>query len=229
MFNVILYTHNSLPAQFEEWCFRTLNNAVSATSTTEGVAPDLIVVSSSPFRPISKPWRNILAHSWKGRGLHDCYVKIVAALQAARHAQTFLVEHDVLYPVGYFDFVPPRDRNWHYNVNVWRQNRRGYFPCGSPLTSQCCADRDALLDLFEKRIELIECGGRVVWDEPGRNPGDTGDMIMWESVLPAVDIRWGGNLTGPRDGANPIQQLQGWLDNDKAWDVYGLNTEDASQ
>jgi len=208
MFNIILYTHNELPDAIRDACFQTLTDAASDACCDGMPQPFRLVVSSIPW-PAHFGWQNIIVIG--DRGYHDCYVKILAALELCPYTQTFLVEHDVLYPAPYFDWPMPDDaRLFWYNRNTWRLNKHGWFPCPGQLTSNCCAHRDLLREQFAARLALVERGHRIVWDEPGRNPGDIAPMADWQCSAPVVDVRWGGNLTGNRDAKLYYPKLPPW-------------------
>jgi|GEM_PF-6005744 len=210
MFSVILYTHQppEMPEALRVECFRRLHAAILESADSEPCPPSCIVVSTRPYAAPA-PWRNVLASDARGP-YFDCYTKIVAGCSVATHAQTYLVEHDVLYPDGYFGYVMPASRGFGYNRNTVRLSRRGYFRCPGQLTSNCVADRALLLAQFRARLDLLARGGRVVWDEPGRNAGDIAPMLDWWSAAPVVDVRWGGNLTGDREAARYLSDVAPW-------------------
>lgn len=209
MYTVLLYTHNALPEKLERACFDQLHRAACAGYAEGGLFPHLLVVSSRPFE-VAQGWDNVIVN---GRpGYHDCYTKIVEGCKLARFTQVYLVEHDVLYPDGYFAFQPPRERAFFFNRNVWRLNKAGWFPCPGQLTSNCCAHRDLLIEQFTARVRLLDGGGKVKWDEPGRNPGDIAPMLDWvpSSRHACIDVRGDWNMTGNRTATNYIQTLPYW-------------------
>lgn len=224
MFSVILYTHVPLDTPLLRFCHEALDAAIDASASTEACPPERILVSSEPLS-VSHGWSNIIAKG--SHGLNDCYVKIATALAAASYDLVYLTEYDVLYPPGYFDYTPPKEpRNgWWYNSHVFRQNRSGFWYDCTTLTSQLCAHRLPLHNLFQARLAKQAAGQRIVWDEPGRDNGDAGQMLYWRSAMPTVDIRWGGNLTGDRSANRYLQELAPWGRHDYLWARYGLPVE----
>lgn len=220
MFGVLLYTHNELPDRLAEVCFSRLSAAV-ASSYCEGMPwPECVIVSSRPWTPAHPGWENLTATG--RRGLHDCYTKIVAGLERMTQHWVYLVEHDVLYPDGFFAHVPPAGERYWYNTHVYRQTPLGFFSDPTWLTSNCVAERELLLCQFRGRLAMVERGERIVWDEPGRNLHDIAPMAAWRSALPTVDIRWGGNLTGMRTAAQYLQELAPYGRHADLWASYGL-------
>jgi len=168
-FTAILYTHEDLSELPYAYCFRRIQIAIGDTSSHDYLPPHCIAVTSTPQK-LPRPWVNVVATG--ERGLHDCYTKIIAALEIAKHPQVFLLEHDVLYPDGYFDYVLDGETTFCYNLNVWTLNETGAWHTPRWLTSNLAADRALLRRQFAARLDLLNRGERVQWDEPGRNPGD---------------------------------------------------------
>lgn len=223
MFTVVLYTHCDLADPPFRACFDVLSAAISHSASTEMVAPHRIVVTSEP-QDVPRYWQNVVAVG--DRGHHDCYTKIIAGCEAAKHDIVFLAEHDVLYPQGYFDASPESDDAFYYNSHVWTLSLAGAWPTPRRwLTSNCRASRELLLDQFRDRLALVNSGGRVVWDEPGRNDGDIAEArwLTQDCPEPTVDVRYGGNLTGMRysKGA-PAAVIPGWGRAGRLWSSLGL-------
>lgn len=220
MFSVILYTHTRLDTPLLRYCTGTLYAAVNLAAGSEGSPPDCILTSSELLTP-PPGWRNLVATGQ--HGLHDCYTKIAAALAVCRHDLVWLAEHDVLYPPDYFQWAPPDgEPGYWFNTNVWRANPLGYWPDPTPLTSQCCARRQYLVDVFARRLDVLARGGRIVWDEPGRDAGDPHPMREYRQPQPSVDVRHGENLTGMRTGRQYSQTLAPWPTHSDLWAACGL-------
>jgi len=222
MFTVILYSHRDLSEPPYRRCFHVLDAAVSYSARTEMSAPECIAVTSAP-QNLPGYWRNIVATG--ERGHHDCAVKIIAGCEAARHTTVFLVEHDVLYPCGHFDVAPTTADAFYYCPNVWTVSPDSAWPTPDRyLTSTVCADRALMLRQFEARRRLLESGGRIVWDEPGRNDGDIAEprWLKRSDGTPVVDVRFGGNLTGMRHGGTGHTGIPGWGDSRALYESLGL-------
>ena len=166
-------------------------------------------------------WQIIEARGDKG--LHDCYVKIMAGLEAAMGDVIYLTEHDVLYPLTYFDDELPDPNRFCYNTNIYRLNTHGFFWHGKPLTSQCVANKEMLKDCYTMRLAWIFEGRRIVWDEPG-GMDEIAPMYEYQNENPAIDIRHGGNLTGMRTAEKYDRDVYPWGSSDELWAKWGQET-----
>lgn len=140
------------------------------------------------------------------RGHLTMFKQILAGLEAITAEIVFLCEHDVLYHPSHFEFDPPKQDVFYYNLNVWKYDPLGHravsYDCKQ--TSGLCAYRDVLIEHYRKRVALVEAHGfsRKMGFEPGshRRPERVDDYAsdIWRSVGPNVDIRHGKNLTQTR-------------------------------
>lgn len=146
-------------------------------------------------------------------------LQIITALEASTTKYVFFAEHDCLYHKSHFDFTPPKDDTYYYNVN----NYRWIFPkdClvshdGQKSLSGLCVNRETALKHFKFRLdylvkrELFKESDRSKeprWArrfgyEPGtkkrRKGGITDeDFELWRSELPNIDIRHYRNFSSP--------------------------------
>ena len=235
-YSVIYYTDNKLPLQFWQTCIKQLMWSIAASTDDEPAPPEVLIMCNEPIPWLPEHWQQ---HVVRGdRGLHDCYTKILAGLDLARHEIVYLCEHDVLYPEGYFEFTPNAKAFWFNHCTV-RMNERGFFPHGSDITSACCGLIEPLRASFAKRMEWISHDWRIVWDEPGAvwpergSPGDRGYSPAYCDVLPSafymsefavVDVRHGTNLTGYREAraGGYVAELPYWGKASDWWEEFGL-------
>jgi hypothetical protein len=146
------------------------------------------------------------------RGYVTYVRQIVTALSFSVAGYVFFCEHDVLYPLSHFDFIPPKDDIFYYNSNVWRwefgSDKAITYDRMLPL-SVLCVNREFALDHYKKRLKKIEELGEEVfasrepaqarkWGyEPGTKKTKRGgfsndNFETWESEVPVIDIRhWG--------------------------------------
>ena len=149
------------------------------------------------------------------------FKEILAGLEVIDTDIVFLTEHDILYHPSHFDFVPPKDDVFYYNVNTWKLREEDgqalfYY---TKQTSGLCAYRNLLLEHYRKRVERVEKTG---YDHNmGYEPGchhlplgvDNYNTETWESEYPNVDIRHGNNLTANRfrqDQFRNERSCRGW-------------------
>ena len=129
----------------------------------------------------------------------------LAGLEALDTDIVFMVEHDILYPKCHFDFTPPRNDVFYYNLNWWkvRTSDGQALHFKAKQVSGLCAYRDILIEYYRNRVRLIEqgvIGGRRHF-EPGGHCRDgyrqltTHGFDTWMSEIPYVDIRHGHALT----------------------------------
>jgi hypothetical protein len=131
--------------------------------------------------------------------------QVLAGLEASEAEYVFLCESDVLYHPSHFDFTPPVDDTYFYNINVWKY----WFEDGLCVwvdvmqqVSGICANRELLLANYRARNERIAKEGRFqrAW---GYEPGgrklpvgfDNNGRESYKSELPNVCIRHGETLT----------------------------------
>jgi hypothetical protein len=140
------------------------------------------------------------------RGYLTMFKQILAGLETLDTDIAFLCEHDVAYHPSHFDFVPPRDDVYYYDVNTWKVDaatgRALHYVTRQ--TSGLCASRALLVQHYRARVERVEREGftRAIGFEPGthRTPRGIDDFPSdeWRSPVPNVDIRHGFNLTPSR-------------------------------
>jgi hypothetical protein len=144
--------------------------------------------------------------------------QILMALEASTSKYVFFCEHDVLYHPSHFDFTPPTDDTYYYNVNNWRwwfgHDKAITYDGLTSLSSLCC-DRELAIKHYKHRLELIEKWGldkirsreprwaRKFGYEPGtkkcKNGGVTDeDHVKVRSAFPNIDIRHRGTFSAPK-------------------------------
>ncbi len=159
--------------------------------------------------------------------------QIVTALEASTTDVVYFCEHDVLYHLSHFDFLPPKNDVYYYNMN----NLRWDYPKsriirydGLTSLSQLCADRNLALKHFKARQEKMKEVGlekfsmkdpylaRVWGYEPGRKKKRNGGLFEeksdhWSSSHPNIDIRHPGSFTIPKVKLKDfIHKPSGWIE-----------------
>lgn len=140
------------------------------------------------------------------RGYLTMFRQILAGLEALETDIAFLCEHDVLYHPSHFEFTPPYEDAYYYNLNWWKVDAT----TGRALTYEAkqtaflCAHRALLIEHYRKRIARVDAEGfsRKMGFEPGSHhrPERVDDVRseIWRSAVPNIDIRHGHNLTESR-------------------------------
>lgn len=149
--------------------------------------------------------------------------QILRGLQSSTAKYVFLCESDVLYHPLHFEFVPPRDDTFYYNINVWKvryDDGLSVWTDNMQQVSGICADRELLLDFYTKRLAQIEVEGFNRHYEPGdkqtvylERTGKEYKVSTYMSRFPNLCIRHDSNLTkskwSPEEFRNK-EYAKGW-------------------
>jgi hypothetical protein len=134
------------------------------------------------------------------------FKQILLGLEDSHADIIFFCEHDVLYHLTHFEFVPARDDVYYYNNNVYKVR----YPDGKAITYICnqtsglCAYRKLLLKHYQERVRRVELEGYS--NQMGYEPGthnregrvDDFKAETWWGYYPNIDIRHDKNLTPSR-------------------------------
>lgn len=232
----IYYTNNRLDQLRNE---RMLSKLVQDSIKNSG----LPIVSCS-LKPIDFG-KNIVLNLESS--ILTMYRQILTALQASTEKYVFFCEHDVIYHKSHFDFTPPADDIFYYNVNVWRCHIRHnlcttYEKMRS--VSGLCANRELAVEHYVKKLQYIYDHGfdkipvtrnpawaREMGYEPGKSPrigGFSKDKIDdWKSKYPNIDIRHRLTTTAAKMSLSEFRHLPiGWqekqLEEIPGWDLKNL-------
>ena len=174
-------------------------------------------------------------------------LQILMALEASTADYVFFCEHDVLYHKSHFDFTPPVDHIYYYNVNNWRWG----FPTDYLITydgltslSSLCVNRETAVNHYKYRLKLIERQGldkirsreprwaRKFGYEPGtkkrRRGGVTNeDHVKIRSAYPNIDIRHNKTFSQPKITLDsfihkPSDWKQSTMDEIPGWNLKEL-------
>lgn len=178
---------------------------------------NLITVS---LKPIDFGDKNIvLAGKRSPESMHR---QVLAGLEQIPSGWVFFCESDVLYHPSHFGFTPPTSEAYYYNEHTYKVDAMTgqavfYY---TKQVSGLCADRDLLLEHYQKRIKRIESEGKFnlrIGYEPGchRPPRgiDNYPATRWMAEYPNVDIRHDHNITKTRWSQNEFRNpraCEGW-------------------
>ena len=201
MASVVYYTDSTLPNPIYRFCYETARRACRDH--------ELIAVAQKPS-PLFETADVTIVTGPKPRSHRSIYEQIRHGLLSASHDPVFLVEHDVLYPLGFFHFIPPDLKRLWYNRHTYFMNRRGFFPCSDMLLSNCCGSRALLRLAVEQRITILHAGRTMRFAEFGMGFHDSCTTSDWRCEHPAIDIRHGQNSTGMRDSDEVVACIPYW-------------------
>jgi hypothetical protein len=144
---IIQYTDNSLDEKIARLC----QDHLVVTSRLKPI----ISVSQKPI----KLGTNICLGEI-GRSHLSMYSQILAGVEASSTKYVALVEHDCLYSYEHFEWQPPKEDTFYYNLNVWfvqwktgeshYQRRR--------VLSQLICGRDVCLEAIKDKVWLLKHG-----------------------------------------------------------------------
>lgn len=218
---VIYYTNNKCPANIMQACQRQILRGMKSKH----------IVSASTL-PIDFGTNIVKPHE---DGWIDLFDKVLIALEAQTADIIYFCETDVLYHPSHFEYVPPRDDAYYYNVNVWKWWLEDDF-CARvddcKQLSGLVANRELLLKHFRERIRRIRAEGfdRGNGFEPGTrhiaNGGyDNVEAFSFSSRLPNIDIRHESNATRSKRAPDEFRNqkyAKGWtestIDNIEGWE-----------
>ena len=87
------------------------------------------------------------------------YSQILRGVEEAKTKYVSLAEHDVLYTPEHFDWQPPEEDVFYYNLNVWFVNLKGeYFYQRRRVLSQLICGRDVCLKAIQDKVWLLKHG-----------------------------------------------------------------------
>lgn len=202
-------------------------------------------ITSCSLQPID--FGNNIVLEGRERSYPTMALQIYTALENSTADYVFFCEHDVLYHKSHFDFTPPTDDIYYYNVNNWRweypKDRLISYDELTSLSSLCC-NRELALKHYAYRLELIEKWGldkirsreprwaRKFGYEPGtkkrRRGGVTDeDHIKRKSEFPNIDIRHPRTFSKPKVTLDSFKHLptnwrESTLDQIDGWDLKGM-------
>jgi len=211
MKSIIYYTDNRL----DGFLSGTMYGDILRFSKESILKSGLPIVSCS-LKPINFG-KNIVLEG-RERSYETMVEQILITLKNSMAKYVFFCEHDVLYHESHFDFTPPADDVYYYNVN----NYRWLYPQDCLITyngltslSMMCCSRELAVKHYEHRLERINefvmyavkskepKWARRLGYEPGTKPRRRGGLTDEEHVkvrseLPNIDIRHKRTFSAPK-------------------------------
>jgi hypothetical protein len=233
---IIYYTDNRLNQGWYKNLFKLVQKFISDSG--------LPIVSCS-LQPIDFG-ENIVLEGCS-RSYPTMALQILTALEAQGTKYVFFCEHDVLYHPSHFDFTPPTDNLYYYNVNNWRWPiPQDYLITYDGLTSlsSLCVNRELAVEHYKYRLKHIEELGldkvrsreprwaRKFGYEPGTKPRRRGGItneehVKHKSLLPNIDIRHKLTFSRPKVHLEEFKHLPetwtvGTIDSIPGWNLRKL-------
>lgn len=163
------------------------------------------------------------------RAKESIFKQILKACETLDTDYVFLCDDDCLYSKEHFDFTPPRDDTFYYDLNWWRVRTTDGFAVhwDAKCSNLVVANRLLLVDEYKQRVDFIEKNG---WQHIGYEPGTRSirrgglndrPSGTYYAKEPSIDIRHGKNLTGDKwkkeDFRDPRYSV-GWNERyNKSW------------
>lgn len=212
---ILYFSHNSLPVALEEYFQAQLIKGA------DGI-PICAVIKKARSEAVEK-FGNIKIKCTEGPCHQNNWTSIIeqmslgirAIMKEDPDAVVYLAEHDVLYPREYFSYVPEDSLQMLKNNHLYFCTKKGFFgPFNGVVHSltiahaslfKFCLEDEAHIPMHRKFKNLKSVNG--IPAGPYRHK-------VFASEIPIIDVRWGGNTTGPRAASRkypkPIDSLPGW-------------------
>lgn len=179
----IFYTNLSVP---EKYLHRVLTQLEKSSDKVDIITCPWMPIADNPFPELSWPYHISNHLTITLQILKLLYI----AQEAGRYEYVFFLEHDVLYPEGYFD-IEPFDVDVLSNTNYIGLSEEGFqlkHLAHQPL-HQLVMRLPAAIDHFESRLSTAMIHGNIILEPNGRS------WQKRQSSVPAVHINHGKHFT----------------------------------
>lgn len=216
---IIYYTDSALDSFLFNRCQELLINAADGKR--------IISVSQKPI-----DFGENICVGEIGRSHMSLFKQILAGCQVADSKYVYLAEHDCVYSQEHFNFIPPNDEEFFYNLNHWFVQWGGehegmYSYSRRRVLSNLVCNRELLIEAVKEKIFILEHGaeirkGQVGACEFGVIPNGKafvnykdigkgcGKAKTFRTEIPNIDIRHGGNFSGGRRAKHRRYSLEPW-------------------
>lgn len=176
--NIIYYTDNRLDQKIDQAVRKQL------------LAANIPIVCAS-LKPMDFGDKRIVINKERGWGTY--FEQITRALEASTADIVFFCEHDVIYPVSHFDFLPLTKDKYYYNHNWWKIRLEDGFAAhwDADQVSGLCCYRELVLPHYQRILATFD---RATFNRKFE-PGSGVISEAWKSAEPLVDIRQPGVMT----------------------------------
>ncbi len=220
---LVYYTDNNLDAAIMNLCQKTLIKAAEGKK--------IIAVSQ---KPIEFGDVNICVGDI-GRSHLSLFKQILAGVEAVKTKYVALAEHDCLYVKEHFNWTPPKEDKFFYNVNHFFVDYKTgmYSYHRRKVLSMMVAHIDLTLRAAKDKVTMLESGALIRKGQPGAcefgvcdnrkafiayiaSLKDFGKEIgsyraeAFRTQIPCLDIRHGNNFSGNRRARDRRYELPYW-------------------
>lgn len=200
-----------------------IDRLVRATLLRQAADIPIISVSQQPIEfgqnicvgPIGRSWTSI-------------FKQVLAGLAEVKTRFVSIAEHDCLYTNEHLSFIPPQADCFWVNKNCWLVQHGGNHPELTGMysywhkrsaMSQVVVARELFREYTELQVKLIAA------NQEAKRVADSGSSEQLQryigliqgyrtrffaTVKPNLDIRHGGNFTGPKRGKRRCYELPYW-------------------
>jgi hypothetical protein len=226
---IIYYTDNSLSEPLASFCREKLIEAAEGKR--------IISVSQKPL-----DFGDNFCIGEIGRSHLSIFRQVLMGLEQVKTKYVALAEHDCLYVPEHFNFIPPSDTKFYYNINCWflrpKDGLYSYFR--HKVLSMMIANTELTLKACREKVDMLKegkiirrgvagacefgvCENRVAYVNYVASLKDFGkDVNLYRAAafgtkLPCLDIRHGTNFTGNRKTDNRTYELPYWGKWEDVW------------
>lgn len=208
---IIYYTDNELPDNIAKPCQKQLEKAG-------------LPIYNVSLKPMDFGTNIVLNEK---RGYLTLFKQILAGLKACKEDIVFTCDHDVLYHPSHFDYMPPDEKTFYYNFNVWKVRVSDGLAIHYDIhqSNMLCGYRKLLIEDYEKRVAWVEKNGwhtRLGFEPGTQKPKDKINDYkaeIWRSEFPNLDLKHGANLTPvkwyPKDFRQGKRACPNWMTSDE--------------
>lgn len=170
--SILYYSDNSLDPTIAKFCIDHLVVAAQGKP--------IISVSQKPINLGT----NICVGEI-GRSHLSMYSQILKGVEAAQTKYISLVEHDCLYSPEHFNWIPPKDDVFYYNLNIWfvKWKSGEYHYQRRRVLSQLICGREVCLKAIQDKVWLLKHGYMIRKGMSGAcEPGCRSDKEAFEQA-----------------------------------------------
>ncbi len=170
-----------------------------------------------------------------GRSHLSIFKQVLAGVERVKTKYLALVEHDCLYNKEHFNWIPPEDDKFYYNVNHWlvryRDGMYSYFR--RKVLSMMIANTVLTLKATMEKVDILKsgiiirkgqlgaceygvCDNRKAYLNYKASQKDLGkDIALYKACafrteIPCLDVRHGRNFSGNRRARNRCYEIPYW-------------------